>query len=250
MNYGIRVGYLEMFGIETEENLQCGFTTTGGAKGGNAVSDKKVNEVKKVEPMGSHDDLPEYRNDFTATNQKLQRLTGMSEPEAKESMQAILNYTELGSTDIRSFQYGNTKTMSPEELKTVRREVKVINKYIDKMPKFKGEIYRGKDFENSEKAEAFLKKLKETSDYKLPAMSSFSSTPKIADSFALDRSKMGIKGRVPMVFAVENKSGVSIRSLSVKTREDEVLVPKNVRYGLKGEPYKKDGIWYVPLVEK
>lgn len=235
-----------MFNIETEENLQCGFTTAGGAKSSSGgLATKKVNE-----PKGTHDDIPNAQEDTQAARQKLQELTGMSEPEARESMRAVLGYTQERSADIRDFQYGDTKTMSPKELETARREVEVINKYIDKMPKFKGEIYRGKDFENPEKAEAFLKKLKETSDYELPAMSSFSSTPKIADNFARSRTKMGMKGRVPMVLAVENKSGASIRSLSEKTKEDEVLVPKSVRYRLKGEPYQKDGIWYVPLVER
>ena len=41
MNCDIRVGCLEMFDIETEENLQCGFTTASGAKGKDGLATKK-----------------------------------------------------------------------------------------------------------------------------------------------------------------------------------------------------------------
>jgi len=240
-----------LFNEKTEENLQCGFSGTPkggfGGGGGSAASSKKASPA--AESTGTHDDIPNVQEDAQGARQKLQELTGLSESDVRETMKAVMGYTQERSADIRDFQYGSTKDMSPKDIERAKREVEVLNKYIDKMPKFKGDIYRGKDFESPEKAEAFLNKLK-TSDYQLPALSSFSSTPKIADNFARSRSKMGMKGRVPIVFVVEgNKSGASIRSLSEKTKEDEVLVPKNVRYRLKKAAYQKDGIWYVPLAE-
>lgn len=220
----------------------------GGAGGGSGFAGKGA---AANEPNGTHEDLPNSQEDMQGARQKLQELTGMSEAEARESMKSVYGYTQERSADIRDFQYGSTQNFSPKELETVKKEVEAINRYIDKMPKFKGEIYRGKDFESAEKAEAFLAKIKKDSDYQLPAMSSFSSSKKIAENFARLQTKIGNKGRVPVVFVVEkNKSGASIRSLSEKTKEDEVLVPKNAKYKPKGEPYQKDGIWYVPLAEK
>ena len=226
----------------TGENLQCGFTTTGGAKsssGGGAVSDRKVNEPKKPQSLedGTHDVLPK---DAASAVKKIQNITRMSEKDAIESARAINSFTKFAYDDIRNLEYAG-KT-SPE--------VKAINRYLDKMPKFQGEVSRGKQFDSPEEAQTFINKMKQGAPYVLPAMSSFSSDIGTAQKFANIEKSAGVEKSTPMVLVVAtNKRGVSIRSLSDVRNEDEVLVPKKTKYKLKGEPYQKNGTWFVPLEE-
>lgn len=200
---------------------------------------KEIDKLKNDIKNGGHDVLPD---DPQSAIKKIQEITGMSEKDAIESARAVNSFTNYNYDEIRKLEYAG-KTSA---------QIDAINRYIDKMPKFQGEISRGKEFDSPEKAQAFIDKMKKGAPYVLPAMSSFTSDPDVAKRFANIEKNAGVEGSTPMVFVVAaNKRGVSVRSLASTGMkdEDEVLVPKKTKYKLKGEPYLKNGTWYVPLEE-
>ena len=203
-------------------------TTQGSIIG--AFSSRRIN--------GSHDDLPIELKDQIST---IQNLTGMSEDEAKSSIKAIKSYASLegGGDGVVSFgsirnvqrgifnageippHWGNPLTKS--EIAEVQSSIESIDRYVKKMPAFDGVIHRGMSFKTEDERTAFLSKI--SNGYSLEAMSSFSSSREMAGNFAGSSNKS-------VVFTVKNKSGASIKQLSEIKNEDEVLVPKDVKYSI------------------
>ena len=202
---------------------------------------------------GKHEDLPD-----SARGQSLaiQKLTGMSAEEAKSSIKAVKSYVSLNGNGIVSYgairnvqrgileagegppQYGNPLTKS--ETAKVQDSIDSIDRYVKKMPAFEGVIHRGMTFKSEGDRASFLSKI--SKGYSLEAMSSFSSSRGIAEDFA-GTSSNGI------IFTVKNKSGASIKQLSQTKEEEEVLVPKGVKYKIMGNPKKVGGVIVVHMEE-
>ena len=178
---------------------------------------------------------------------KISDLTGMTKSEATKSAKAVNAFTDESYERIRKAEYAGRETP----------QIIAINRYLDKMPKFSGEIFRGKQFKSDEDLDAFVEKLKNNHSYELPAMSSFTSDKEIAVNFAKGEggtSARAIKSLPAAVFKITgNKSGVTAKGLSTNVEEDEVLVKKGARYRLSGktETIEKDGkkITIIPLEE-
>ena len=202
---------------------------------------------------GKHEDLP---TSSRGQSSAIQKLTGMSEDEAKSSIKAIKAYVDLQGKGVVSYgairnvqrgileaadgkpHYGNPLTKS--EVAKVQSSLDSIDRYVKKMPAFEGVIHRGMTFKSEGDRKSFLSKI--SGGYSLEAMSSFSSSRGIAEDFA-GTSSNGI------IFTVKNKSGASIKQLSTTKEEEEVLVPKGVKYKLVGTPKKVGGVVVVEMEE-
>jgi hypothetical protein len=180
----------------------------------------------------------------------IKKLSGLSEDEAKASIDAIKKYSEpegdvVGYGAIRNVQRGILKTadgrdLTKGELSEVESSIKSINQYLEKMPSFDGAIHRGMSFDSKADRDAFVSKI--SGGYSLEAMSSFSSSKNTAKDFATQAGS-GI------LFTVKNKSGVSIKRLSQVEEENEVLVPKDTRYRIVGTPKKAGNVVVVQMEE-
>ena len=167
---------------------------------------------------------------------KIAKITGMKDKEVKLSLEALKKFS--GTEEYKKYrELEKTGKIisenSSEAIAKTRSEVKAINQYIDKMPKFHGSIYRGMRLESQQVLDDVIKKLQNGESFELNAMSSFSSSEFVARTFALtDRKDQS----VALIYeVVENKSGVTIRNLSRFPGEDEVLAPKGARYELAGD---------------
>lgn len=76
-------------------------------------------------------------------------------------------------------------------------------------------------------------------------MSSYSTDESTAMGFSMmfEETDKGV------VFVSKSKNGVSIKNISSVPREDEVLVPKGVKFKMIKEPYEKDGRTYIEVEE-
>ena len=202
---------------------------------------------------GKHDDLPTSAKGQVSA---IQKLTGASEDEAKASIKAIKAYVDLQGKGVVSYgairnvqrgileaadggpYYGSSLTKS--EVAKVQSSIEAIDRYVKKMPAFEGVIHRGMTFKSEGDRKSFLSKI--SGGYSLEAMSSFSSSRGIAEDFA-GTSSNGI------IFTAKNKSGASIKQLSTTKEEEEVLVPKGVKYKLVGKPKKVGGVVVVEMEE-
>ena len=202
---------------------------------------------------GKHDDMPISTKGQVSA---IQKLTGASEDEAKASIKAIKAYVDLQGKGVVSYgairnvqrgileaadggpYYGNPLTKS--EVAKVQSSIEAIDRYVKKMPAFEGVIHRGMTFKSEDQRKSFLSEI--SKGYSLEAMSSFSSSRGIAEDFA-GTSSNGI------IFTVKNKSGASIKQLAQIKEEEEVLVPKGVKYKLVGKPKKVGGVVVVEMEE-
>lgn len=169
----------------------------------------------------------------------ISKLTGMSTDEALESAKAVWSFTEAEYEEIRKSEYAGIITP----------QIAAINRYLDRMPKFPGEIFRGKKFKTQELLDDFISKMENGSTYDLPAMSSFSSSEKSPKYFATN-----VSFQPSVIFQVsQNKSGVTVKNISHSKHEDEVLVKKGTRYKLAGSiqhiEHEGKKITVIPLEE-
>jgi len=169
--------------------------------------------------VAGHDVLPileEHRNQRNPeVIGKAAQLMGISESESAKVLAAVKRFTQTDYDEIRALQYqGKTSA-----------DIESINTYLERMPKYQGEIHRGKGFKSDEDRAKFIERIV-TEGYTLPAMSSFSSNVTVAQSYSGGEAASGI------LITVRNKSGVSVKALSQMQGEDEVLVPKGAKYKL------------------
>lgn len=164
---------------------------------------------------------------------KVSELTGMSSVEAEESLTALDRFT---TADFRKIRRADREGKN-------EGNVKILNNFMHKMPAYDGDIYRGMSF--SEKSiNAFIEQLKPHGDYTLDCVTSFTSDPKIAETYSGHCYQVVIRVK-------HNHSGVSISDFSAMYTESEVLVPKGTKYEVMNVPkeVKAGQINYIELEE-
>lgn len=164
---------------------------------------------------------------------KVAQLTGMSSVEAEKSLTALERFT---TADFRKMRRADKEGKN-------EGNVKVLNNFMKKMPHYDGNIYRGLSF--SEKSiESFIQQLKPHGDYTLDSVTSFTSDPKIAETYSGHCYQVVIRVK-------HNHSGVSISDFSAMYSEREVLVPKGTKYEVMNVPkeVKPGQINYIDLEE-
>ena len=205
----------------------------------------KSMETPIVANTGIHDIVPYLakpgKNNYKIPEviDTISALTGMTKDEALESAKAVWEFTEINYEEIRKAEYAGIETP----------QIAAINRYLDKMPKFPGEVFRGKKFKTEQLLDDFVEKMKNGFTYDLPAMSSFSSSEKSPKYFATN-----VSFQPSVIFkVVENKSGVTVKNISHSLDEDEVLVKKGTQYKLGGSiqyiEHEGKKITIIPLKE-
>lgn len=243
--------YTKAKNLKTERDK---YTSIGNERKAERTTEKEAGRPinKKTKFDTTHDLIPlreaiEEWNNFKHPEviNKISTITGMTTSEARASAKAVNAFTHESYERIRKAEYGGIETP----------QVKAINRYLDKMPKFSGEIFRGKNFKTQQDVDNFVKKLQDGQAYELPAMSSFSSNKETALTFAKEGA-LGLLNQsfASVVFKVTgNKSGVTVKYLSANVEEDEVLVKKGARYKINGtiETVKHLGkeVTIIPLKE-
>jgi ADP-ribosyltransferase exoenzyme len=151
--------------------------------------------------------------------------TKAAEPTADEA-KAIRFYTGSQSSDFIAHDRG--AGVSPENKEMNDK----LNSYLDKSPKFEGDIHRGISVEKGD-AQSVLDKYKPGASVELDAKQSWTTDPKNVKD-RLTSIANGQKNPVPIVFQYpKSKVGVDISKQSRFEEEKEVLVPKGTKYKVK-----------------
>ncbi|NEP88572.1 MAG: hypothetical protein F6K18_18000 [Okeania sp. SIO2C2] len=161
------------------------------------------------------------------------KLSGMSSIEAVESLSALEQFT---TTDFRKIRRADQEGKNEQNVKN-------LNKFMHKMPPYDGDIYRGMSF--SEKSiKSFIQELKPHGDYTLDSVTSFTSDPKVAETYSGHCYQVVIRVK-------HNHSGISIEDFSAMYSEKEVLVPKGTKYEVMNVPkeVKLGEVNYIDLEE-
>ncbi len=161
------------------------------------------------------------------------KLSGMGPVEAAESLAALERFT---TEDFRKIRRADKEGKNEPN-------VKKLNNFMHKMPPYDGDIYRGMSF--SEKSiKSFIQKLKPHGDYTLDSVTSFTSDPKVAETYSGHCYQVVIRVK-------HNHSGISIEDFSAMYSEKEVLVPKGTKYEVMNLPkeLKLGEVNYVDLEE-
>jgi hypothetical protein len=189
----------------------------GGSSGGGGGSNSGASSETKENASSNqfYDENPTGTHSYDTSEEGVSKQLGISASEARESMAAIYTYT-MASDTIRESDKTNPKDP----------EVQAIYKFLQKAPKYKGEVYRGVKLPDQDSFNQFIDRFQVGKTNELKAMSSFSSSLDVAKRF----SKKG-QGKYPVViYVASNHSGTSIKKLSNYPNENEVLVPKGAKY--------------------
>ena len=165
------------------------------------------------------------------TNKKLKnvnkikkRIPGISDEDAKTYKNALDSYTGVEYSDIK-YAYRD-KYAGKEYDKGYEKISNDLDDFIYRSDKFKGTVYRGLNV-SEDVAIDIVKNLKQGKTMDMGGISSWSSNRKISESFSTGSDK-----DVCILFTLDNKSGVSIKELSMFEHEEEVLHPTTARYKL------------------
>ena len=170
---------------------------------------------------GDHESMPSSHEEYYKALKKAG--VNISEKEAAATTNSIYKWTR-NSKDIRDDQKAG------EENEDANR----ISNYVMNSTPYKGEVYRGINFETKEEALDWTKGDKDGILDNQNAHASWSSSLKTAEEFAdTDYTSRGNDEIFPVVVKSINKSGVSIKNLSNIEPEDEVMVLKDTRHRVK-----------------
>jgi hypothetical protein len=158
---------------------------------------------------------------------------GVSRQEADSYQEAIRGFAGSEYREIRSASVGQDAN------EDIKRKAQNMDKFINKSPKFEGEVHRGV-IVSPEEANA----LKAGATINMKGMSSWSSDQGIAESFA---SGAGNNNQA-VIFHVNNKSGASIAHLAAMPYQKEVVAPSTAKYGIQ-QTQNKGSTLHVYLTE-
>lgn len=227
--------------------------SSSGGGGGATANTESTNKYYDDNPKGTHEDYDnevskaEFFDQFDEVyaNQvydAVAKKTGLSTDDARRAISNINDFTG----DLYDMYRGLDRSKG-----TADPNVAAVYKYIQKAPKFQGEIYRGLNFSSQENLESFLNFVGNNKGIKLDAMSSFSSSKNTAQNFASGQTGTSNNpGNYGVVLHVKaNKSGVSIKKFSSLPEENEVLAPKGASYRAvsAGKPRQEGGKTYVDI---
>ena len=168
-----------------------------------------MQESGKFNHIDVQDDRHKEEREYIKEN------TGVSEEEAQEMYGAIAHYTTTSYDDIRDLSNNSD---------SVVKERENLEKYIEKAPKYEGEIYRGLSFRDDD----FVNQLEVGKVMDMRGISSWSADKNVARAFSEAYMK---KNQV--VITMKNKTGVDISKISAIKEEKEVLQSSKTFYSIK-----------------
>ena len=165
------------------------------------------------------------QEDFKAVGKDLDRQG------ARKYFHAIRDYSDDGYKDIRFAQLAELQQGKPIEDARLKEKIDLIEEYIASAPLYPKDIplYRGFGSRNPDNLQAFEEAYVNGELITMSGISSWTSKEGKAHDFVRN------KKHVALFELVSNKTGVSIRHLSVFPGEDEVLFSTNVTYRIIGK---------------
>lgn len=217
-------------------------------KGGAYNSKTMPGQYKDVEGMNEYE---YYMENEQKRFDDIKKLTGVDDEIAKKYLNALCGNSDsfvrarnAGSEYKNSWFYGQDREIRAGETKEAREKAKTIHEYIEKAPKFEGEIYRGLTLSNET-----ISSFKEGAVFKENGLlSSWTSSKDVARDVAYTRSEeLGMR---QVVLSTKNPEyGTPVAHLSMFGNwEQEVLVSnmKESRYTI-NKVEEREGIVYVEL---
>jgi hypothetical protein len=206
--------------------------TLRGKKSQKSVSNKQKEKSKKSQKehlsLGMSDEeanQSSFHQLLGNAAKHLEKEYGMTKQESVRAVYGVNMFTSSNYPTYKKIDKGLKKPSVAQ-----KRHIDGIYNYIEKAPKYDGEIHRGISLKqagfNQSKFEKQLEK-------GLDSLSSFSSNMRVADKFSSEGGASSDDLRI--VLSVKNKSGVSVKRLSSIPDEDEVIVPKGVKYKIVGK---------------
>ena len=111
-------------------------------------------------------------------------------------------------------------------LKEIRKKAELLENYIEKAPKYEGDVHRGVFFGSSKDAQSFIDDLQNSVS---ASVDSWSARRVVAEDFSGINEPKSWQ-RAAVVLTQKNKHGASIKRYSAIPEEDEVLQPSGLRY--------------------
>lgn len=192
-----------------------------------------------------------YMKNEKARFEDIKKLTGVDDATAKKYLNALCGNSDsyvrarnAGSEYKDSWFYGQDREIRAGATKTAREKAETIHEYIEKAPKFEGEIYRGLSLSNE-----MISGFKEGAVFKENGLlSSWTSSKDVAQDVAAGRSEeLGMR---PVVISTKNPEyGTPVAHLSMwGDWEQEVLVSnmKEPRYTI-NKVEEREGVVYVEM---
>lgn len=136
-----------------------------------------------------------------------------------EDTKYFVDYTQ-SSKDLRAVDSGATSG-TPKQIKALE----VINQFLNdpQTPRYSGPIYRGLRTNSIDSLNSLIESASKGEVIKLEALSSFSRNADVAGGFTNWDKRVVLK-------VEDNTHGVDIDSISFNSKEQEILVAKNVEY--------------------
>ncbi len=169
--------------------------------------------------MDSREKVATIQEDFKAVGKDLDRW------EARKYMNVIYDYSDYLYKDIRRAQLAELQG-EPIEDARLKEKIDLIEEYIASVPLYPENVplYRGFGSRNIENLQAFEDAYVNGVPITMSGISSWTSKERIAHRFLTD------KEHVALFELVSNKTGVSIKHLSMFPSEDEVLFSSKATY--------------------
>lgn len=151
----------------------------------------------------------------------IEKLTGVDRDTAEEMYDATTSFTDGFYKQIRTAGFKGSPPASAYE----KQQADLVDKMIEKAPKFDGEVFRGIGTDPAT-AKQIIQKAKDGHLINQMGAASFSTDEKIAYNFAQGESEGAM-----IIFVTKGvQNGTSVRALSKYTNENEVLMSSQARW--------------------
>jgi hypothetical protein len=194
---------------------------------------------------------PEEKDAIRKWTRRSYNFRALSVALAEHSELATMSYAEAGARGwLRTIELG---TLSPQtEFEQLRHELLVdIPSFIEKMPKYRGTVYRGMRAVSPRQIDIWRERLRDGQPIEL-GYNGRSGYAGATDQIIIARRyarRFPPPNRVNVVLVIEQHSAVSVRAASRHRSEDEVLIPEGTRFRITSIEESSPGSFTVHLVE-
>ena len=209
----------------------------GGDEGAEDVSEDGAQELEEAEPktFGGPGSGPRPGKGSKEKSAKEKKGSSKSAEPSEEETKAIGTYT--GSLSSAMIAADSNPDGADEFVKSRNQ---VLNNYLDRAPKFEGDLHRGISVEKKE-VQAVLDKYKPGDTVSLEAKQSWTKDPKAVKDRLTSLANNQKEPTSIMFEYPKSKAGVDVSKHSRFPEEAEVLMPKGSAYRVKEVVKEKSG---------
>ena len=185
-----------------------------------------VKEAPKRIGDGTHEGTPKNAQEYY--DAMVKKGEDITIEEAEKIIKSVKGWI-TDSDDVRDDQKAGKSNKNEEN----------INRFMESMTPYNGEISRGILFNSREEVEAWLKGDENGVISNQGAHSSWTSDYKVAYDFSKASYKTNpslsqyVEGAYPVIIKAQNKTGVPIKNVGLKPQESEVIISKNTKHKIK-----------------